>query len=167
MKVMPLELDAVTVTGQKSTKITSGGIVFSPTLMQRALPDVTHYLSQLPFVDKTGDGFSLIGRGSAVIYINNRRVEDLKELKELKMDDIQSVEIISNPGVIYDSDIKAVIKIKTKGKKSGVGVDITSAVIHSELTEFWNRGSFSYNTPTLSLQSSLVYDYDPTRDDLK
>lgn len=163
MKVMPLELDAVTVTGQRSTKITSGGIVFSPTQMQRVLPDVTHYLSQLPFVDKTGDGFSLIGRGSAVIYINNRRVEDLKELKELKMDDIQSVEVISNPGVIYDSDIKAVIKIKTKGKKSGVGVDVTSAVIHSELTEFWNRGSFSYNTPTLSLQSSLVYDYDPTR----
>lgn len=167
MKVMPSELEEVTVTGQRSTKITSGGIVFSPTRMQRVLPDVTHYLSQLPFVDKTGDGFSVIGRGSAVIYINNRRVEDLKELKELTMDDIQSVEVVSNPGVIYDSDIKAVIKIKTEGKKSGVGVDVTGAVIHSELTEFWNRGSFSYNTPTLSLQTSLVYDYDPTRTQLE
>lgn len=163
MEAIPLELEEITVTGKIPTKITNNGIKFSPTRMQRKLPNISHYLSQLPFLEKSGDNFVVVGKGIAVFYIDNRRIEDLKELKELKMDDLQSVEIIPNPGVIYDSDIKAVIKIKTKGKKSGIGVELTSGVIHSELTESWNRGSFSYNTPTLSLQTSFVYDYDPTR----
>ena len=89
-------------------------------------------------------------------------MKDLKELKELKMNELQSVEVIPNPGIMYDSDIKAVIKIKTKKKQTGMGFELTSGIIHSERTELWNQGNFSYNTPTLCLQTSLVYDYDPT-----
>lgn len=163
MKSLPIELKEVTVTGTIPDKITSNGITFTPTHMQRKLPNISYYISQLPFVEKSGDSFNVIGKGMAVFYIDNRRVEDLKELKELKMDDIQHVEVIPNPGVVYDSDIKSVIKIKTKWKKSGIGIELTSGVIHSEMTEYLNQGRFSYNTPKFSLQSYLDYDYDPTR----
>ena len=162
MESMPLELKEVAITGKIPTKITPNGIKFTPTQMQRQLPNISHYISQLPFVEKSGDSFVVVGKGRAVFYINNRRIEDLKELKELKMNELQSVEVIPNPGIMYDSDIKAVIKIKTKKKQTGMGFELTSGIIHSERTELWNQGNFSYNTPTLCLQTSLVYDYDPT-----
>lgn len=163
MKEIPSELEEVTVTGQSPSRITKDGIKFSPTKLQKALPNITHYLAQLPFIEKSGSGFAVVGRGAAVVYIDNRKLEDLQELKELKMEDVFSVDVLPNPGAFYDADVRTVIKIRTKGKKAGMGAEFASSVLHSERTEYWNRGKFSYNTPTLSWQSSLAYDHDPTR----
>lgn len=35
-------------------------------------------------------------------------------------------------------------------------------MLHSDKTEFWNRAALSCNTPTLSFQTSVSYDYGPT-----
>lgn len=157
------DLEEIVVTGKIPAKITADGIKFTPTKLQKNLPSISNYLSQLPFVEKVGNTFCVAGKGTAVFYINNRRVVDSGELKELKMDNIKAVEVIPNPGVFYDSDVKAVIKIQTKKKNLGFGIDLTSAVIHSELTENWDRAIFSYNTPVVSVKSSLFYDYSPSR----
>lgn len=163
MELQAEEIESVAVQGASSARVTSSGIKFTPTQSQRTLPNLEHYLSKLPFVEAGGGGISVVGRGAAKVYINSRLVDDYAELKDLTMEEVQSVEVIPNPGSIYGADTRAVIKIRTKAKKPGLGGSLTSEVIHSELTEFWNQAMFSCNTPALSFQTSLAYDYDPSR----
>lgn len=87
------------------------------------MPNTEDMLSQLPFVKGDGGSFSIMGKGKAVIYIGNRKIQDSAELTRILPSDIRSVEIIRNPGVEYDAEDVAVIKIILKRKISdGLGV---------------------------------------------
>ena len=88
------------------------------------LPTVPDILSQLPSVKSTGSGFSVVGRGDAVIFIGNRKVIDMSELYRLRPSEIKSVEIIRNPGAEFDAEATAVIRIYLKKTVlKGLGVD--------------------------------------------
>lgn len=162
METLTIEMEGVTIVEEATSSITNGGIKFAPTEMQRDLPNVTQYLAELPFVEESGTAFKVVGKESTVIYVNNRKLQDNSELKEIKMDEIVSVDVIPNPGASYGADVKSVIRIKTKRKTSGVGAEIDSYVIHNNRTEYWNSVGFDYNTEKFSLTSSLIYDYKPT-----
>ena len=71
-------------------------------------------LRRLPSIKKVDDGVEIFGRGNAEIYVNGRKLYDMKELKEIPSDQIVNVEIITNPGARYHATTKAVIKIKTR-----------------------------------------------------
>ncbi len=71
-------------------------------------------LRRLPGIEKADDAVEVYGRGAAEVYVNNRKVYDLKELDRLPSDQILNVEIISSPGARYAASTKAVIRIKTK-----------------------------------------------------
>ena len=71
-------------------------------------------LRRLPSIQNADDAIDVYGRGAAEVYVNNRKVYDLKELERIPSDQIISVEIISNPGARYAATTKAVIRIKTK-----------------------------------------------------
>ncbi len=71
-------------------------------------------LGRLPSIQKADDGVEVFGRGAAEVYVNNRKLYDLKELERIPSDQIMSVEIISNPGAHYAATTKAVVRIKTK-----------------------------------------------------
>jgi hypothetical protein len=67
-------------------------------------------LRRLPSIKKVEDGVEIFGRGNAEIYVNGRKLYDMKELKEIPSDQIVNVEIITNPGARYHATTKAVIK---------------------------------------------------------
>ncbi len=71
-------------------------------------------LRRLPGIQKADDAIEVYGRGAADVYVNNRKVYDMKELERISSDQIVNVEIISNPGARYAASTKAVIRIKTK-----------------------------------------------------
>lgn len=82
-------------------------------------------LAHVPFVQAKDDGYTVFGKGTPLIYLNGRQVRDLTELDRLDAKDIQSVEVITNPGAEYDVTVKSVIKIKTvKPKGEGVGANV-------------------------------------------
>ena len=86
-------------------------------------------LSHIPMVTGINGELNVFGRGTPVVYINGREVRNQSDLHNLKSDEIRSVELISNPGAAYASDIAAVLKIKTiPPKGNGFGIDITDAV---------------------------------------
>lgn len=86
-------------------------------------------LSHIPMVTGINGELKVFGRGTPVVYINGREVRDQSDLKQLKSDEIRFVELISNPGAAYASEIAAVIKIRTIPQKGeGWGLDITDAV---------------------------------------
>ena len=70
-------------------------------------------LTHLPFVTGNSEGYTVLGHGAPLIYINNRKVRDMGELDRLRADEIVSAEVITTPGAEYAADVAAVIRIKT------------------------------------------------------
>ncbi len=70
-------------------------------------------LSKTPGLIKGQNGLEVIGKGSPLVYINGRRVTDSSELDRLQSNEIQSVEVITNPGAQYDATVRAVVRIRT------------------------------------------------------
>ena len=70
-------------------------------------------LSRIPGVYNGRNGLEVIGRGTPLIYINGRKLLDVTELERLRSNEIQSVEVIENPGPRYDATVSCVIRIKT------------------------------------------------------
>lgn len=77
-------------------------------------------LRQIPMVIDNNNNLEVFGKGTPIVYINGRKINDLQELSTLLSDNIRNVEVISNPGSSYAADTKAVIRIRTK-KPQGDG----------------------------------------------
>lgn len=71
-------------------------------------------LGYIPMVDTSNGGVEVLGRGSAEVYINGRKLQDNTELQQITSENIHNVEVINNPGARYSASTKAVIRIKTK-----------------------------------------------------
>ena len=86
-------------------------------------------LKQVPGIVQKGDQdgtLEVIGKGQPIIYINGRQVRDYNELKQLRSDEVKSVEVIQTPGAKYDANVAAVVRIRTVRRKGeGWGIDAT------------------------------------------
>ena len=82
-------------------------------------------LENLPGVQRTKDGIEVFGKGAPLIYINGRKLQNVTELDQISSEDIQSVQLITNPGAKYDATVGAVILIKTK-RPQGEGFSFNS-----------------------------------------
>ena len=71
-------------------------------------------LDKIPNVTASDGEVKVFGRGAAEIYINGRKVRNASELDQLSADNIQQVEVVTNPGARYDASVKAVVRIMTK-----------------------------------------------------
>ena len=71
-------------------------------------------LENLPGVQRKKDGLEVFGKGTPLIYINGRKLQNQTELDQISSEDIQSVELITSPGAKYDATVESVILIKTK-----------------------------------------------------
>lgn len=85
-------------------------------------------LNKTPGLIKTKDGLEVIGKGTPLVYINGRKVTDETELDRLLSNEIQKIEVITNPGAAYDASVRAVVKIKTvKRKGDGFGLNLRAS----------------------------------------
>lgn len=75
-------------------------------------------LRHLPKVVERNGSLEVMGKGTPHIYIDNRKVQSATELDRLSAEDIKHIEVITEPGSEYDATYNAVIKIKTKRKKT-------------------------------------------------
>ena len=79
-------------------------------------------LSRTPGMIKSQDGLQVVGKGAPLVYINGRKVTDMTELDRLQSSEIQSVEVITNPGAQYSASIRSVVRIRTiKHQGDGFG----------------------------------------------
>ncbi len=104
------------------------------TVMER-MGTAEDVLSRVPTISKKGENYEILGKGVPLIYLNNRKLTDLTELKNVQSDNIKSVEVIQNPGARYDATVNAVIIIHTKrAAGEGLGVELLS----------WSRKGHGY-----------------------
>ena len=73
---------------------------------------------------------TVFGKGSPLIYINNKPMQSSEELKQLKSEDIKSIEVITSPGAEYNAEVEAVIRIKTKKRQAQDGREFYSNVFY-------------------------------------
>ena len=89
---------------------------------------VLEMLGKVPGMMANGDELEVLGKGSPVIYINGRKLNDMNELKQMRSEDVQNVEVINNPGAQYDATVSAVVRIRTmRHEGEGFGFDLNAA----------------------------------------
>ena len=88
-------------------------------------------LIKVPGMTGTDEAPEVLGKGSPLIYINGRKMRDASELKRLNSEDIRDVEVINTPGALYDAQVRAVVRIRTRKQQGdGLSLDVTLANEH-------------------------------------
>ena len=145
-------LEEVTVKAQlPKTRLTGNSMVTSiqGSVLEKS-GTAKEMLAKVPGMMQKGDDLEVLGKGTPVFYINGRKVTDMDELKRLRSEEIKDVEVITNPGALYDATVSAVVRIKTiRRQGTGFGYDLDI----SENSDF----VYGYNDPsaTLSLRYRL------------
>ena len=114
-------------------------------------------LSKIPSLEAERDGaVKVIGRGDAEVYINGRRVQDMKELSRLRSDQIQHVDVVQNPGARYAASVKAVVRITLK-KAQGEGLSFEDNLggVYQYGHTLTNNLDVNYRTGGLDITASL------------
>ena len=126
------------------------------TILEKA-GTVSDALSKIPSLEAERDGaVKVLGRGDAEVYINGRRVQDVKELSRLRSDQIQHVDVVQNPGARYAAATKAVVRITLK-KAQGEGIsfqDNLSGIYQYDHT-LTNNLDVNYRTGGLDITASF------------
>ena len=105
-------------------------------------------LSKTPGLILGQNGLEVIGKGAPLVYINGRKVTDGSELDRLQSNEIQSVEVISNPGAQYDATVRSVVRIRTiRRQGDGFGFSLNAS---DDQSLRWARG----NDPDASLNAN-------------
>ena len=117
-------------------------------------------LAMLPMVQQGSDGkFNVLAKGEPEIYINNKKVRDPNELKQLKSVDIKSVDVITSPGAKYNAEVNAVIRIKTlKTQGEGLSLMVTSDTWKNNKWNNYDDLTLKYRTRGLEVSANVALD---------
>ena len=155
-------LNGVVVQGERPKVVLQGNSLMmnvQGTVMER-LGTAEDVLTRVPMIAKKGDGFEILGKGTPLIYLNNRKLTDLTELKNVQSDFIRNIEVIQNPGARYDATVNAVIIIRTKrAAGEGLGVELSSWSRKGHGYANNERINLTYRTGGLELFANLFGAY--------
>ena len=135
-------LNGVVVQGDRPKVVLQGNSLMmnvEGTVMER-MGTAEDVLTRVPMIAKRGEGFEILGKGAPLIYLNNRKLNDLQELKNVQSDNIKNVEVIQNPGARYDASVNAVIIMLPMGLhivvsiliKTTEGVVVANLIVETE-----------------------------------
>ena len=112
-------------------------------------------LAKTPGIIKGQDGsLEVVGKGSPLVYINGRRMTDASELTRLQSNEIQSVEVITNPGAQYDATVRAVVRIKTVRRQGeGFGLNLNAS---DEQSFRWAKGNDPFGAINVNYRTGGV-----------
>lgn len=123
-----------------------------------SLSNANEVLKHVPGLHSSEEGFTVFGRGTPVIYIDNHPLRDPSELERLSATDIEKIELISNPGAEYDATVKAVIRIRTiRNKRDGIGTELRATVSQGKRLSHSEQVTLNYRKQGLSLQGTGYY----------
>ena len=121
-------------------------------------------LKRIPLLNGKEGSYSVIGRGAAVIYINNRKITDATEIERLNSSDIKDIEVVTNPGARYDATVSAVIRIHTVRKVGdGFGFDVRTSAYYWENWDTNNQLNMYYRRNGLELTAGSAYNINNSR----
>ena len=152
-------LGEVVVKGERPQyKMTTGGMTVD--IQNSLLKDVgtaDDVLSMLPQIQGSDGNFTVFAKGTPEIYINNKKVQNARELKQLKSTDVKSVDVITSPGAKYNAEVGAVIRIKTKKHQGdGISMEAYSQVKYNEKWTTYDDATVKYRTGGLEVFGNMM-----------
>ena len=142
-------------------KMTSGGMTVD--VQHSLLHDIGNaddLLSMIPLVQGKDGKFVVLAKGEPEIYINNKKVRDMRDLKQLKSTDIKSVDVITAPGAKYNAEVNAVICIKTlKPQGEGLSLMATSETWRNNQWNSYDDLTLKYRTGGLEAFVNVAFDW--------
>lgn len=125
-------------------------------------------LAKTPGLIKGPNGLEVMGKGSPLVYINGRKITDTSELSRLQSNEIQSVEVITNPGAQYDATIRSVVRIRTI-RRQGEGFGFNFNASDSQSLQ-WSKGkdpsaafNMNYRTGGVDFFAGINYNRNTSR----
>lgn len=164
-----LTLEGVTVRGRipKYSMITGGINVGVQHSMLKDVGTADDVLSMLPGVEGSDGNFTVFAKGTPEIYINNKKVQNTKDLKLLKSDEIKSVDIITSPGAKYNAETDAVIRINTvKRQGDGISVGGYSQVVYNGMWSTYDNVNMKYRTHGLEVFGNMMVNHGNHKEDI-
>ena len=138
-------------------KMLSGGmeVAVEHTLLSK-MANTFDVLSLLPRVSVDGQKISVFGKGTPIVYINNKRVNDNNEIVNITPDNIKSISVITSPGAEYDADVESVIRIKTKERRAnGFSLRADAYGKYNKWMSDYELISTSYQTKKFEIANSI------------
>lgn len=171
IKMIPdeLTLKEVTIKGSKPVYQSKNGSLItnvSGTVLGQ-LHEMADLITQIPGIVRTANGdFEVFGLGSPVIYINNKKMQDMSELKLLSPKEIKSMELITNPGAKYDADGKSVLRIFTLKKDEGFTMQTGINAKQNEDTSYGGDLKVGYKQNRFNISTTYEYGDNKNRSNL-
>ena len=142
-------------------KSTTGGVTVD--VQHSLLHDIgtaDDLLSMIPMVQGKDGKFEVLAKGEPEIYINNKKVRDMGDLKQLKSSDIKSVDVITAPGAKYNAEVNAVIRIKTlKPQGDGFSLIATTQTWRNNQWNNYDDLTLKYRTGGLEAFANVAFDW--------
>lgn len=122
--------------------------------------NAVYVIGQLPGVRIEDEQISILGKGYPNFYINGRKLNDLSELSRLSSNEIESIEVLNNPGARYSAETKSVILIKTI-RKNGEGLSGNVQSVSRFAHSFSQSGNMAlnYRHNNVDIFGSLALDH--------
>ena len=116
-------------------------------------------LSMIPMIQGRDGKFEVLAKGEPEIYINNKKVRDMGDLKRLKSVDVKSVDVITAPGAKYNAEVNAVILIKTlKPQGDGFSLMATSQTWRNNKWNNYDDLTLKYRTGGFEAFANVALD---------
>lgn len=135
------------------------------TTLLNSVGTASDVIQRIPGVAVNDGNISVFGKGSPIVYINSRRLNNNEELEKLESSEISTIELITNPGSRYDASGRAVLIIKTKTKQSGFSTQLTKRLTQGTYLGNNANVDLSYSTRKLNLFALYYYMYGKTKTD--
>ncbi|MCL1938908.1 MAG: outer membrane beta-barrel protein [Candidatus Azobacteroides sp.] len=159
-------LSEIVVTTPKPvfSKIGNNWIVHVNSSLLASVGNANDVIKRIPGVTINEDEITVFGKGTPIVYINNRKLYDKTELNRLSSTNIISIELITNPGAKYDAEGRAVLLIKTKRSgEDGWSVQISQQVEKRKYFSSMEDFELSYALPNFVFFASCNHTREKTR----
>lgn len=126
-------------------------------------------LQKAPGVALLNGSFKINGNVEPDILLNGRRTPlSMEELKSIPYDNIEKIEIISNPNSSYEGDRKAIINIvlKNKVKETGYNTSLYTEYARNKYNQFNFGGDFSFKQKKYTITASAGRIWTPAFTDI-
>lgn len=126
-----------------------------------SVPNTLDLVSKLPNIQISSDRehISVVGRGNPLIYIDNQKV-GMNDLNTLSVDDIKTIEIITNPSSKYEAEGRAVILITRKlSKKEGFQMALSEVASFKKAFNNYLGINTSIKKNKLEIKANFNYNY--------
>ena len=157
MNVAASQLQEVTIAAKRPeiTNLPDRTVVGVESTLLSSSADGIDMLKKTPGLLVDGqNNLSVIGQGSPIVYINNRRVYSMDEVYNLNPQNIKSIEIIHNPSSQYEADATAIVKIVTIRRNDDFSVRIGGTLTKARR---WSERAFADVTLSKNKFSANFY----------